>query len=277
MIGDDEVQEIELRLILEAIYARYGYDLRDYARASMRRRLIAAMQRTGAKHLGELQHRLLTEPDLFVSVLDDLTVQVTEMFRDPAFYRSFRATVVPHLRTYPQIKVWHAGCATGEEVYATAIVLAEEDLYDRTQIYATDLSVRALERAREGVYPAGQAVAFAANHQQAGGKEPFDKYCSQAYDRISIKDTLRRNVVFFQHDLVSDHVLGEMQVIFCRNVLIYFSRPLQQRVLVKLAQGLSRGGFLCLGSSERIPENGDGGQFVAHDPQARIYRCRGAA
>src|SRR5262249_36859813 len=153
----ESAEAIEVRLVLEAIYARYGYDFRGYAPESIGRRVKAALARSGSAHLGELQHRLLTEPSVFASIADVLTVQVSEMFRDPSFYRVFRQRVVPLLRTYPLLKVWHAGCASGEEVYTTAILLQEEDLYERTQIYATDMSEVALEQAREGIYAESQA------------------------------------------------------------------------------------------------------------------------
>jgi chemotaxis protein methyltransferase CheR len=274
MSDDRELEELEIRLLLEAIAARYGYDLRGYQHGSIRRRVRAALVRSGAANLGELQHRVLSDPRVFASVLDDLTVQVSEMFRDPAFYRRFNEDVVPVLRTYPQIKVWHAGCASGEEVYTTAIVLSEAGLYDRTQIYATDLSPGALARAKEGVYPANRAEGFARNYAAAGGQKTFDSYYALAYDRIALREPLRRNVVFFQHDLVADHAFGEMQVIFCRNVLIYFGPELRARVLTKLGEGLCRGGFLCLGSSERIAPP-HAATFAEVAAAERIYRHAG--
>jgi chemotaxis protein methyltransferase CheR len=272
MSPDLAVEDIEVRLLLEAIHARYGYDLRDYMTASMRRRVLAALAKTQAPNLGELQHRLLADPELFASVLDHLMVQVSEMFRDPSFFLSFRREIVPLLRTYPQLKIWHAGCSSGEEVYSMAILLAEEGLYDRTQIYATDLSPQALERAKEGVYAADLATRFAENHRAAGGTGALGAYVSAAYDRIAVKEALRRNVVFFQHNLVSDQPPGEMQVIFCRNVLIYFGSDLRRRVVTKFAGGLCRGGFLCLGMSEPLPVPTDGSTFREHVQHQRIYR-----
>jgi chemotaxis protein methyltransferase CheR len=276
MVHDKDIEEIEVRLVLEAINARYGYDFRDYSPESMRRRVQAALARSGTKNLGVLQHRLLREPDFFASLLDDLTVQVSEMFRDPTFYRSFREQVVPTLRTYPQLKIWHAGCAGGEEVYATAILLSEENLYERTQIYATDMSGRAVEQAREGIYPASYTDLYATSYLQSGGKHRLADYYSSAYGHIAVHDNLKRNVVFFQHDLVSDYALGEMQVVFCRNVLIYFGESLRTRVLRVFADSLCRGGFLCLGGSERIsPAHGD--LFCDFAAAERIYRRRGAS
>jgi chemotaxis protein methyltransferase CheR len=276
MAPDKDIEEIEVQLVLEAINARYGYDFRDYSRESMRRRVQAALARSGAENLGVMQHRLLTEPDFFASLLDVFTVQVSEMFRDPSFYRVFREQVVPTLRTYPQVKIWHAGCATGEEVYATAILLAEENLYDRTQIYATDMSSRAVERAREGIYPASQAELFGDNYQNSGGKRRLLDYCSSAYGRIALHEGLKRNIVFFQHDLVSDYALGEMQVVFCRNVLIYFGETLRERVLGVFADSLCRGGFLCLGRSERVAPS-RASLFRDFVGAERIYRRNGSS
>lgn len=270
----EQPEDIEIRLVLEAIFARYGYDFRGYAPDSMNRRARAALARSGLSHFGELQHQLLTEPAFFVSLVDDLTVQVSEMFRDPIFYRTFRERVVPILRTYPQLKIWHAGCASGEEVYTTAILLLEEDLYDRTQIYATDMSERALEQAREGVYPEAHAAAFARNYSSSGGKRRFEDYFSSAYGGIAMRESLRRNMVFFQHDLVSDYSLGDMHVIFCRNVLIYFGTSLRERVIGIFEQGLCRGGFLCLGGSEGLPSSKTD-VFTPFVASERIYRRGG--
>jgi chemotaxis protein methyltransferase CheR len=271
----EAIESLETRLFLEAIFERYGYDLRGYEPDSIRRRVSAALSRSGYAHLGELQHHMLREPTLFATVIDALTVNVSDMFRDPDFYRAFRAHVVPVLRTYPQLKFWHAGCATGEEVYATAILLMEESLYERAQIYATDLSQSSLARAREGVYSEAQLTSFAENYRASGGTRRLEEYYSKAYGRIAMREGLKKNVVFFQHNLVSDYALGEMQVIFCRNVLFYFGAPLRKRVLEMFAGGLCRGGFLCLGASEAPPASA-GVPFVDFLAQKRIYR-RGEA
>ena len=276
MDPDKDTEEIEMRLVLEAIHARYGYDFRDYTPESMRRRLQTALARSGADNLGVLQHRLLVEPTFFASLLEELTVPVTEMFRDPSFYRVFREQVVPTLRTYPQLKIWHAGCASGEEVYATAILLTEENLYERTQIYATDMSARAVEQAREGIYPAAQVELYSDNYVKSGGQGRLADYYRAGYGHVAVHDRLKRNVVFFQHDLVSDYALGEMQVVFCRNVLIYFGENLRARVLGVFADSLCRGGFLCLGGSERVAAASIGlfGEFSGAE---RIYRRRGVS
>ena len=261
----DEVEAIEIRLLLEAIRARYGYDLRGYAPKSMRRRVLAALARSGLPDLGALQHALLTDGARFTEVLADLTVRVSEMFRDPHFYRVLRDKVVPILGTYPLLRIWHAGCAAGEEAYASAILLGEHGLYERAQIYATDVSLEALEQAKQGTYRAESLQLFADNYEKGGGKGDFAAYITVAYDGIAMKPGLRRNVLFLHHDLVSDHVFGEMQIVFCRNVLIYFDRALRERVLAKLVQSLAPGGFLCLGASERLPRGvaGELSEFAA--------------
>lgn len=269
------IEALETRLFLEAIYERYGYDLRGYEPDSIRRRVSAALSRSGYANIAELQHHVLRDATLFATVVDDLTVNVSEMFRDPDFYRAFRERVVPILRTYPQLKVWHAGCATGEEVYATAILLMEESLYERAQIYATDLSQSSLARAGDGVYSETQLTTFAENYRASGGTRRFEDYYSKAYGRIAMREGLKKNVVFFHHNLVSDYALGEMQVIFCRNVLFYFGAPLRKRVLEMFAGGLCRGGFLCLGGSEAPPASA-GVPFVDFLGQKRIYQ-RGEA
>jgi chemotaxis protein methyltransferase CheR len=272
MASELGVERIEIRLLLEAIHARYGFDLREYAPNSMRRRVYAALAKSGLGNLGELQHRVLVDPNAFAAVLDDLTVRVTEMFRDPSFYRTFRERVVPILRTYPLLKIWHGGCATGEEAYASAILLEEEGLYERSQIYATDLNASALDSARQGIYSAERFQVFAQNYLQAGGKSQLAAHSTQAYDHVALHDSLKRNILFFQHDLVSDHAFGEMHVIFCRNVFIYFDRALRERVLDKMSQSLCPGGFLCLGAGERMPADR---RFTEFAPEERIFRYAG--
>jgi chemotaxis protein methyltransferase CheR len=273
---EGDVEAIEVRLFLEAIAAKYGFDLRGYSPASIRRRVLASLARTGLPHLGELQHRVLTDPAFFASVLDDLTVRVSEMFRAPAFYRTFRERVVPLLQTYPLVRVWHSGCASGEEVYTTAILLHEAGLYERAQIYATDISPRALEEAKAGVYALDRLPHFAKNYRDASGTGELSTYLTTAYDRVAIKEHLRPNIFFFQHDLVSDHVFGEMHVVFCRNVLIYFGKDLRRRVLRKLAGSLRGGGFLCVGEAERLTADDMMDTLAELAPEVGIYRATGA-
>jgi chemotaxis protein methyltransferase CheR len=253
MAVGDEAERLEVRLVLEAIHSRYGYDFRNYTADSMNRRVLAAAAKVGVDNLGELLHRLIREPAIFGAVLDVLTVRVTEMFRDPEFYHALRQLVIPVLRTYPQLKIWHAGCASGEEVYATAILLSEEGLYERAQIYATDVSSVAVEQGREGLYAEQSLLDFERNYRASGGELDFGSYWLTAYGRAAIRPALKRNVHFFQHDLVSDRSLGEMHVVFCRNVLIYFGDELRQRVFGLFGETLLRGGVLCLGASEALP------------------------
>lgn len=264
-------EAIEIRLFLEAMHARYGYDLRGYAPTSINRRVLAALAKSGCSHLGELQHRVLLDAGLFATVLDDLTVQTSEMFRDPSFCRAFRTRVVPLLRTYPLLRIWHAGCATGEEAYACAITLTEEGLYERSQLYATDLSVQAVEQAKQGSYDSQRIPCFSNNYLEAGGQTDFSNHYIRSDTRFTMKDTLRNNVQFFQHDLVSDRAFGEMHVIFCRNVFIYFQPELRQRVLHKFAESLRTGGFLCLGTTERIGSDVSE-EFEAFSADPCIYR-----
>jgi chemotaxis protein methyltransferase CheR len=235
----------------------------------MLRRLKTVMAKTGLSHLGEMQHRVLVEPEFFGTIVLDLTVHTSEMFRDAGFFAALRTRLIPVLRTYPHVKIWHAGCAAGEEVYATAITLHEEGLLDRTQIYATDISPRAIEHAKEGVYPERLFETFAANHQAAGGRSSFEEHCVRAYGGMALKEELRKNILFFQHDLVTDFAPGEMHVVFCRNVLIYFGPQLRQRAMTLFAQCLCRGGFLCLGHAEEVVQPSPFREFVTPE---RIYR-----
>jgi chemotaxis protein methyltransferase CheR len=269
--GEPKVEPAAVDSLLSAIHDRYGYDLRGYAPASMQRRVGAALRRSGLTSVGELTQRSVAEPSFFADVLDSLTVTVSEMFRDPAMYRAFRARVVPLLRTYPRLNVWVCGCGMGEEAYSVAILLEEEGLLDRCQIYATDLSPRPIAHAKEGVYPASTWAAFVANYDAAGGTSDPAGHYTAGYGRMAMRDALRRRISFFQHDLVGDHVFGEMDVILCRNVLIYFGRELKAQVLRKLADSLRPGGILVLGSSERVAR-AEEAAFTAFVPEQRIYR-----
>jgi chemotaxis protein methyltransferase CheR len=272
-VKHEQLEELEFRLILQAIHERYGYDFREYCPETLQRRLHAARVQLGVAHLGELLHRLLREPALFAAVLSCLTIKVTEMFRDPAFYQAFRAEVLPVLRTYPQLKFWHAGCASGEEAYTMAILLAEEGLYERSLIYGTDIDSEAIEKAKEGVYSDEQASVFARNYRESGGLQELSLYLTQAYSRMAINKRLRENVSFFQHNLSSDFAFGEMNVIFCRNVALYFTEPLRERVFGLFLEGLCRGGFLCLGASESLPVKLRD-RFDDYVPERRIFRAR---
>ncbi len=271
----DEPDALEIAFVVQALAERYGYDFRGYEAGSLSRRLSQAASHVGAAHLGDLLHRILRDPDVVPQVLDVLTVRVTDMFRDPEFHLAFRQKVVPILRTYPQLKLWHAGCASGEEAYAMAILLAEEGLIARSHIYATDVSATAIRQAREGVYPASVLDCFASNYSLAGGRGRVEDYFCEAYGGITIREDLRKSVHFFQHDLVSDYTLGEMHVICCRNVMIYFGQDLRSRVLSMFTSELPRGGFICLGASESLPVATQA-LFDGIDAGQRIFRYRGA-
>lgn len=266
-----DVESNELSVFLEAIFATYGRDLRGYARASMQRRMLAALAKSGLATLKELKERVLANPTAFQQLTEDLCVRVSDMFRDPGVFLNFRTRVIPILRTYPLINIWHCGCASGEEVYSTAIILAEEGLYERTQIYATDVSNEALRDARQGIYTADRLAGFADGYYASGGKADFGDYYTEAYGGIAVREQLRKNVAFFEHDLVSDYVFAEMNVVFCRNVLLYFGSPLRELVIEKLGKSLRPGGFLCLGTSETL-RGGSARDFGVFAPAERIYR-----
>lgn len=269
---DDENLEIEL--LLEAIYRKYGYDFRDYACAHTKRRLRHRKDLSGVASYAEMQHKVIHDAEYFRSVLLDLSINVTEMFRDPWFYKEFRKTVVPHLKTYPHIKVWHAGCSAGQEVYSMAIVLEEEKMKARAQIYATDFNEEVLGIARQGIYPLDALRGYSKNYIRSGGRLSFADYYT-ADDRYAIlKKSLREKVLFTAHNLATDAVFGEMHVICCRNVLIYFNKELQERVLQLFYDSLCPGGFLCLGSRESLKFSQLDDFFEEVAPREKIYRKR---
>lgn len=247
-----ESENIEIKLLLEAIYLKYGYDFRNYSMASIKRRLFHRLLASELKSLSEMQNKLLYDTAFFETMLLDLSINVTEMFRDPLFYLALRTKVIPILETYPFIKVWNAGCSSGEEVYSMAILLKEEGLYQRTQIYATDFNEVILSKAKEGIFPIDCMKQYTSNYIKAGGKNSFSDYYTAKYDSAMIERDLKTNVVFADHNLVTDGVFGEMNLIMCRNVLIYFDKKLQNRALNLFCESLCHGGFLCLGSKESI-------------------------
>jgi chemotaxis protein methyltransferase CheR len=269
--------EIEFRLLIEAIYQVYHYDFRGYAAASLKRRLRTALVRFECQTLSQLQDRLINEPGFFGSLLNFLTVPVSEMFRDPGYFRAIREQVVPLLRTYPSIKVWVAGCSTGEEVYSLAILLREEGLLERTLIYATDINPQTLEKAQAGVYDVDRIAAFTDSHQRSGGRSSLSDYYVAAYGRAVFDKSLRRRVVFSDHSLATDSVFAEVQLVSCRNVLIYFNRELQDRALRLFREALCRKGFLGIGSKESIRFSSEAGAFDDFVRDERIFRKRDAA
>ncbi len=263
---------IEIKLLLEAIYLKYGYDFRGYAHAHIKRRLLNRLKTLGLKRISDLQKLILYDKDAFARLLKDLSINVTEMFRDPSFYLSLRNEVIPVLRTYPFIKVWHAGCATGEEVYSMAIILKEEGLYERTRIYATDLNSIVLDKASEGVYVADQIKNFTSNYQQAGGKGSFADYYSASHGLAMIDRSLKEKIVFSNHNLVTDGPFGEMNLILCRNVLIYFSRELQDHVIGLFTESLGGSAYLCLGSKESLKYSGHADMYDEISKKEKIFR-----
>jgi chemotaxis protein methyltransferase CheR len=267
--------EIEMRLLLEAIYLRYQYDFRGYAGASLKRRLTLAMERTGCRSLSQLQHRVLHEPALFPVVLDYLTVQVSDMFRDPGYFRALREHVAPVLRTYPSLKIWVAGCSSGEEVYSLAILLHECGLLERSLIYGTDINDHALERARAGVYDVERVHDFTENHRLSGGQQSLSAYYTAAYGKITFDQMFRPHVVFADHSLATDNVFSEMQFVSCRNVLIYFRRALQDRAIGLFHEALCHRGFLGIGANESLRFSVHADAFEEFVGSQRIYRRRG--
>jgi chemotaxis protein methyltransferase CheR len=270
----EDIEKIELNLFLEALFQRYGYDFRHYAEASVRRRVRHLLAKSGYSRISEMIPRLLLDEAFSQTAIHDFSITVTEMFRDPRFYCSIRQNVVPYLKTYPFIKVWLAGCATGEEVYSLAILLEEEGLYDRATIFATDLNEAVLEKAKEGIYALKDIRQYTTNYQKAGGARPFADYYHAQYESAIMDQSLKRNVTFASHNLVTDGVFGEMHLIFCRNVLIYFDKTLQNRVLRLFADSLNYGGFLCLGSKETLQFSDVAERFKVIDEREKIYQKR---
>lgn len=264
--------DTDIESLLTAVYHRYGYDFREYSRAHVKRRLLQRLQLSRFESLGELQHKVLSDPACAAELLKDLSINVTEMFRDPDFYRAVREIVVPLLQTWSYLKVWHAGCSTGEEVYSMAIVLREEGLYDRVQIYATDFSEAALKRAREGIYPADSIKKYAQNYQKSGARASFSDYFHARYDSAIMDSSLRKNIVWANHNLVTDGDFAETQMIVCRNVLIYFNAQLQHRVHELFHGSLSNGGILCLGKKETLQFSSYRNCFAILDKTTRIYK-----
>lgn len=265
-------EAIELDLFLEALHRRYHFDFRAYSRSSLARRADLARERLGCATLSEVQGRLLHEPAVLADVIDAMTVQVSELFRDPAYYLALRQEVLPHLQTFPSLKVWVAGCADGEELYSLAILFREEGLLERTLFYATEINSRALRRAEAGVYDIDRLPQFSQNYQQAGGRSSLSDYYTAAYGRAAFDRSLRARTVFTEHNLATDQVFSEVHLITCRNVLIYFDTPLQDRALGLFAGALTRGGFLGLGSHETLRFSSHALAFAAFDESRRIWR-----
>ena len=271
---DSALLDIEIGLFLEGVFQQYHYDFRDYATASLRRRLALAMERFGCDTLSALQARVLREPDLFGQMLQYFTVQVSDMFRDPGYFRALREGVMPMLQTYPSLKLWVAGCSTGEEVWSLLIVLHECGLLERSIVYATDINAQSLKAAEAGIYPVARAAQFSRNYLQAGGTGSLSDYYTAGYDAIVFDRALKEQVVFADHSLATDNVFSEMHLVSCRNVLIYFGRALQDRAVGLFRDALIPRGFLGLGSKETLRFGAHEHAFEPWSPEERLYRRR---
>jgi chemotaxis protein methyltransferase CheR len=270
--GVADLERLEIELLLEGVYRHYGFDFRSYAYSSIRRRLWKRVEAEGRSTISALQDLVLHDPTAMERLLLDLSINVTAMFRDPSFYVAFRRKVVPLLRTYPFLRIWHAGCSTGEEVYSMAILLTEEGLYERSRIYATDINDTVLQKARDRIFPLERMQEYTDNYIRAGGNRSFSEYYTAGYDGAVFTQSLLDNVVFAQHNLVTDGSFAECNVILCRNVLIYFDRELQNRVLALFHDSLVTFGVLCLGNKESLRFSTQETEFDQLDGREKIYR-----
>lgn len=269
-----EAFDIEMKLLLEAIYLKYQHDFRNYSPVSLKRRLTQALPHFNCENLTQLQHRVLREPDTFAGMLRYLTIQVSEMFRDPSYFKEIRDNVVPVLKTYPSVKIWIAGCSSGEELWSFAIVLHEEGLLDKTSFYATDINPGALRLAEAGVYALDRIADFSRNYIAAGGKTSLSDYYVTAYGAASFARSLKLKCVFADHSLATDSVFSEVQLVSCRNVLIYFDKTLQDRSIGLFKDSLVRRGFLGLGSKESLRFSTHMEAFTVFSQPQKIYQKR---
>ena len=272
MPTNQELKDIEIRLLLEAINEQYGYDLREYARASLERRIDKALRDFHFKTISYLQERVLHDPAVMRRLLNAISVDTTAMFRDPRFYTAFRQKVAPLLKAQNHFRLWHAGCASGEEVYSMAIVLEEEGLYDKARLYATDLNESLLEEAKAGIYPLQSMREYTENYIAAGGTREFSTYYTAKYDNALLRPALKKNIVWSQHNLVTDASFNEFQVILCRNVMIYFNQSLQNRVHELLYESLAVGGILALGEKESLKFTPHEVDYAVVDEREKMYR-----
>jgi len=271
-LKNDTNPDAEVELLLEALYHHYGYDFRRYSKAHILRRLSNRMGLSRLNSYSELRKMVLGDRAFAAQVLQDLSITVTEMFRDPGFFLSLRKKVIPLLKTYSFIKVWNAGCSTGEEAYSMAILLKEEGLYDKATIYATDYNQVALDQARAGIYSTENIKEYTSNYQKSGGKNSFSEYYMASYQRVIMDHHLKKNIVWANHNLVTDNVFAEVHLILCRNVLIYFQKDLQEHVYRLFYESLVNGGILCLGSRESLRLSGYHEKFTTVDAENRIYK-----
>lgn len=271
-MSDSSDFDLELGLLLDAIYQKYHYDFRSYAEASLRRRVKAALTHFRCATVSRLQERVVHEPQIFTELLHYLTVQVSDLFRDPPYFRAIREKVVPYLRTYPSLKMWVAGCATGEEAYSLAILLAEEGMLERTLIYATDINPESLRKAQEGIYDLERLTRFSQNYLAAGGRGSLSDYYTARYSSAMLDRSLKRAILFSDHSLATDSAFAEVEFVSCRNVLIYFERELQDRAVGLLRDSLRRKGFLGLGSKETLRFSSHVAAFSEFSVEDRLYQ-----
>ncbi|MFT5748908.1 MAG: chemotaxis protein methyltransferase CheR [Ancylomarina sp.] len=264
--------DLEISPLLETVYEKYGYDFRQYSQAHVKRRVMKRMAISGLKDITQIQSMVLNDEQFAFLLFQDLSITVTEMFRDPGFYKSLRDNIIPVLKTYPFIKIWHAGCSTGQEAYSMAIILQEEGLYDRTTIYATDFNQQALNRAKEGIFSNKRMKEYTSNYQLSGGKESFSDYYTSKYDHVIMNKSLKKNIVWANHNLVTDGVFAEAHLIVCRNVLIYFNADLQNKVQHLFNDSLINGGILCLGTKESLRFTDLYGKYSELDNKQRIFK-----
>ena len=269
---EKQIEAIEIDILLEALHRHYGYDFRNYAKASITRRIKGLLSKYNLRHISELIPLLLYNRDKFKYFVYDLSIPVTEMFRDHQFFLSVRENIIPYLKTYPHVKIWHAGCATGEEVYSMAIVLEEEKLLKRSTLYATDFNDLALNKAKGGIYSLSDAKQYTRNYQKSGGKGSFGEYYYAEYDNMIIDQKLKEKLVFSNHNLTRDGVFSEVQLIMCRNVMIYFDKHLQNRVLELFTEALVPGGILALGSKETLSFSSVADCYEPIDKKWKIYK-----
>lgn len=267
-----DLEALELRLLLDAVHQQYGYDFRGYAHTSLKRRIWRRITEEGLETISGLQELVLHDRAAFERLLLDFSINVTSMFRDPSFFEAVRTKVVPILRTYPFVRIWNAGCSTGEETYSLAIVLREAGLADRARIYATDINDEVLRRAKEGVFPVERMRDHTRDYLKSGGTESFSDYYKTFGDIVRFDPTLVDNVVFAQHNLVSDGSFNEFNLIVCRNVMIYFDRSLQDKVHDLFYDSLVRFGILGLGHKETIRFTGHADDYAELDGHEKLYR-----
>lgn len=265
-------EDIEIQLFLEALYLKYGYDFRDYSRAHIKRRILKRLTQEKLSNVTEMMYMLLNEKELLEKILTDFSINATEMFRDPMFFKKLKSDVLPILKTYPQIRIWNAGCSSGEEVYSLAILLKELDMYDKSIIYATDFNQDILNKAKEGIYPINLIKEYTYNYQASGGMASFSDYYTAKYQSVKFNESLKQNIVFANHNLVTDSSFLDMHLILCRNVLIYFDKELKNKAIKLFSESLNNGCFLCLGIKENLLFTNYSDKFTVFAENERIYR-----